>query len=695
MVKRIRLRIVDMSDLRKFVLVFLILLAANLVAYANTFHNAFQFDDLDVIDRLKETYLGRLNLGYLLTSLNIKDQAFIYRPAACLSLALNFHLSGAKVVSYHIFNLFFHFLAACVLFLFLYETFSRYSAVEFIRERAFLMASLGSLLWSLHPIQTQAVTYIIQRMAILAGLFSIASLYFYLLFKKNRRQIFLVCMGLCMAAAFGSKENTVLLPLLILVYEWLFFQKGSLAFICRRKALMGMCLAIFTVAVAGAILRGPGVLGKSLERFNQDKMPGRDYSLKERLLTEQRVVLYYLSLIAYPSLERLNVDHDFEISKSWVSPSTTLISSVAIAGLLLLAWRMRKRFPFLAWTICWYFSMLLIESSIFNLEIIFEHRAYLPSMMVLPLMGVGILSLEKLSVLKRAPYLPGCLLIGYILVLGHTTFLRNFVWRNPITLWSDCMRKSPWKARSYINLGTAISDRGRTQDGLALFRRALEIDPDNFYAHYNLGNEYMKLKAYDDALFHFKQASRSKPESSLAFNKLGVVYLHLNDLPRSKSNLAKAIELNESNDEAKNNLALVYYHEGRYHDAILLLKAVLEKLEEKEGLDKVQFNLGLLYKKLRDYDSAAFWIEKALQRSNSFLRKIHLIEVYQLGLREQKAAAMFNSLLGDLKSKGLTKEDLWQHHLEPLEKETITSHYASPVSELDYFYWRRVLEQTP
>ena len=121
----------------------------------------------------------------------------------------------------------------------------------------------------------------------------------------------------------------------------------------------------------------------------------------ERLLTEQRVVLYYLSLIVYPNLKRFTINHDFSISEGWLTPLTTLLSGIIIVGLVFLAWRKRKDFPFLSWAILWYFTTLLVESSVFNLEIIFEHRAYLPSMMVFPLIAFGIISIGKLSILSK------------------------------------------------------------------------------------------------------------------------------------------------------------------------------------------------------------------------------------------------------------------------------------------------------
>ncbi|MDY6855836.1 MAG: tetratricopeptide repeat protein [Thermodesulfobacteriota bacterium] len=629
-----------------------------------------------------------MSVSYLYKSLNIYDRFFFYRPLSVFTLALNYHWGKEDTFGYHIVNLSFHMITAFILFLFLYKTFRLNSCNEFLKTKAYHISLFGSILWAIHPIQTQAVTYLVQRMAILAALFTIMSVYFYANFRTTKRRIFLLGMTLSSLFAFASKENTVVLPFLILIYEWLFFQRGKLSFFLVKHLIIGVFVILLGLTAITMILGGPGITTSLFEVFNNNNLPGRDFSAIERLLTEQRVILYYLSLIFFPSLERFNLDHDFKVSHGWLDPPTTLLSAFIIVSLIVLAWRKRREFPFISWVICWYFLTLLVESSVFNLELIFEHRAYLSSMLVFPLIVIGIFSVEKLSIQKKIPYISGVILVFLIIIFGYATFQRNYIWKDPLSLWSDCLRKSPKKARCYINLGTVLSRADRKEEALHVLRKSVDLAPEKFHAHYAYGDELMGSGAYDNALFHLRKASRIKPTSSLPFCKIGLIYLRLNDFSSAKRNLLKALELNNKSYEARNNLALIYYYEGRYSTVISLLKEILE---ENPRLDKVQFNLGLLYKKIDSIEESVYWMEKAVQRNSSFLRKIHLIEAYKRAHNKKKAAEVYASLMRDIGEKRVSKCDLWTHYIEPLEKDKKTSIYSVPISEIDYKQWKQIL----
>ena len=308
--------------------------------------------------------------------------------------------------------------------------------------------------------------------------------------------------------------------------------------------------------------------------------------------------------------------------------------------------------------------------------------------MVFPCIAIGIVSIKRLSIQQKIPYLSNSIMVILIVILGFVTFQRNYIWKDPVSLWSDCIIKSPKKARCYINLGTVLSRAGRKGEALELLRKSVDISPEKFHAHYAYGDELMQAGEDDKALFHLKKASRIKPTSSLPFCKIGLIYLRLNDFSSAKENLLKALELDTRSYEARNNLALIYYYEGRYSTVISLLKEILEESPE---LDKVQFNLGLLYKKVNSIERSICWIEKAVQRNNSFLRKIHLIEAYKRGHNNKKATEVYASLLKDIEEKGISKYNLWTNYLEPLEKNKKTSKYTGPLNELDYKHWKEIL----
>jgi hypothetical protein len=170
-----------------------------------------------------------------------------------------------------------------------------------------------------------------------------------------------------------TKENVAILPLFIALYEFFFFQSFDLG-PKGKKTLLTFILIVGLVVLTGLVVWGKRYYELIIEGYKI-----REFTLGERVLTQFRVVLYYLTLLIYPHPSRLNLDYDFPISKTIVDPPTTLISVLIVASLIGYAIWMAKKRPVLSFFILWYFGNLAIESSIFPLEMVYEHRLYLPS----------------------------------------------------------------------------------------------------------------------------------------------------------------------------------------------------------------------------------------------------------------------------------------------------------------------------
>jgi len=213
-------------------------------------------------------------------------------------------------------------------------------------------------------------------MASMAGMFYLLSMVLYI---KGRllsgRARFFYFGGMVLSYLFGvfSKENVAILPLFVALYEFYFFQNLDLS-LKGKKILVGLIIAILVLGVFGFLIWGQRYIDETIAGYKM-----RTFTMSERVLTQFRVVLYYLTLLIYPRPSRLNLDYDFPISKTLLDPPTTLISILIIAGLLGYSlWTAKKR-PVLSFCILWYFGNLVIESSIFPLEMVFEHRLYLPA----------------------------------------------------------------------------------------------------------------------------------------------------------------------------------------------------------------------------------------------------------------------------------------------------------------------------
>jgi len=213
-------------------------------------------------------------------------------------------------------------------------------------------------------------------MASMGGMFYLLSLVFYVKGRLSTGRSRVLCFGgMLLSYLLGvfSKENVAILPLFIALYEFYFFQRLDLS-PKGKKVLLALIGALFVLGAFGFIIWGKRYINVIIEGYQY-----RTFTMSERVLTQFRIVLYYVTLLIYPHPSRLNLDYDFPISKTILDPPATLISILIIAGLVGYSIWVAKKKPVLSFFILWYFGNLLIESSIFPLEMVYEHRLYLPA----------------------------------------------------------------------------------------------------------------------------------------------------------------------------------------------------------------------------------------------------------------------------------------------------------------------------
>jgi len=345
-----------------------------LVAYSNTFHVPFLFDDRPNITQNPNIQIKVFTWSRLeqLVKNTYKETIRVF---SYFTLALNYYFGEFNVFGYHLVNLIIHVASGVFLYWFLILTFR----LPFLKEKygsiSYKVALFTSLIFISHPIQTQSVTYIVQRMASMAGMFYLLSMVLYikgrLSFGKTR---FFYFAGMVLTYLLGvfTKENVAILPLFIALYEFYFFQNFDLS-PKGKNVLFALAGGLLILVVLVFIVWGRRYINLTMEGYQY-----RTFTMSERVLTQFRIVLYYLTLLIYPHPSRLNLDYDFPISKTILDPPATLISIFIIAGLIGYSiWTAKKR-PMISFCILWYFGNLVIESSIFPLEMVYEHRLYLP-----------------------------------------------------------------------------------------------------------------------------------------------------------------------------------------------------------------------------------------------------------------------------------------------------------------------------
>lgn len=367
---------------------------AALLAYSNTFSVPFNFDDLVNISQNPNVQIRSLSWDGLerLIKNTYKESIRVF---SYFTLALNYYFGGPNVFGYHLVNLMIHIASGIFLYWFLILTFNLPPSKERYGSVSYKIALFTSLIFITHPIQTQSVTYVVQRMSSMAGMFYLLTMVFYI---KGRLSSgwgrFLYFGGMVLTYLLGifSKENVATLPLFIALYEFYFFQNLDLS--PRGKKVVFFLVGMLVIlGIFGLIIWGPRYMDVIEEGYKI-----RTFTMWERVLTQFRVVLYYLTLLIYPHPSRLNLDYDFLISKTILDPPTTFISILIIAGLVGYSiWTAKKR-PMISFCILWYFGNLVIESSIFPLEMVYEHRLYLPAIGPFILFGLfAVRGIEKLK----------------------------------------------------------------------------------------------------------------------------------------------------------------------------------------------------------------------------------------------------------------------------------------------------------
>ncbi len=477
--------------------------------YSVTLEGPFVLDDLRNIENNPHIRLTRLTLdGIARAGLESPSSS---RPVANISFALNYYFHRYGVLGYHLVNILIHATTGILLYLFAKTTLSLPSLRSRYEAHGWI-PFMTALIWLVHPLQTQSVTYIVQRMNSMAAMFYVLSFFLYakarLAEEKKKRWAFFAGCTLAGILSLGSKEIAATLPFFIFLYEWYFFQE--LSRIWLKRHVLPLVWILILLAVVSFMYLGADPLEVIVRTYQ-----GRDFTLTERVLTEFRVVIFYISLLIFPHPSRLNLDHDFPISHSLTDPITTVLSMGAIAGLIGLAFYVGKKERLLSFCILWLLGNLVIESTVIGLEIIFEHRMYLPSMLIC-FMAVT-LAYRHI----KSKWLVVGVLSAVTVMFSIWTYERNSIWSDNVVLWRDCVDKSPKKARPHNSLGVALASQGRLDEAIGHYSEALRIKPGFAEAHTNLGNALFSQGRLDEAIGHYSEALRIKTRRCRGTEELG------------------------------------------------------------------------------------------------------------------------------------------------------------------------------
>ncbi len=552
-----------------------------IIAYSNSFNYSFHFDDVPTI----EDNIAIRNLS------DVKAWWGFYpsRPIGYLSFALDYHFHRLDVWGYHLVNLAIHVVNAVLVWWLVLLTMSTpVMRAQPISRHKEVMALFTALLFVSHPLATQSVTYIVQRLASLATLFYLLSLALYVKGRlgegnKDKRVLFFYAGSiLCAVLGMLTKEIVFTLPAALILYEFSFIKTDAWKIDIKDRGIQIpiIILGIFVVLF---------FLNFSFRIFNTiPPLPdqGYDYPITtwEYLLTQFSVILTYIRLFIVPINQ--NMDYDYPVSHS-LFEWHTIFGLLSLAGILVLGIILFRRYRLIAFGIFWFFLTLSVESSIIPISqnVIFEHRTYLPSFgFFLVLMGIAYYFLWD-----RYRQVGWAVLVLMVFTSTVLTYERNKVWRSDYTLWGDCIKKSPNKARPFCNYGKALADAGDASEALTYYNRAIELNPSFYAAYYNRGNAKLNLGDYGGAVADYQEALRINPYYSDANYNSGIALVRQGKLAEAIARLKEAIRLKPDSATYHNYIGYVLALQGKEEEAIIDFR---EAIRLKPDFAEAHNNLG-------------------------------------------------------------------------------------------------------
>ncbi len=587
----------------KRVVPYLVLSLLILLVYGNSWLNSFHFDDYTSI--LKKSWIRGFD--------KIPDFIFNFRvrPVVIITYNLNFAISELKVWSYHLFNIGFHLIATLLVYRlavlareYLIAGRDGFKAVS-INGPLNNFPFIAGAVFALHPLNTQSVTYIASRSAILATILYLATLLFFFtgirkqLQGHRRAMVYFLGAFLCLGVGGFTKEIIISVPAMLFFFHFYFVSQEDVGtWLKQQRKWLAIIFLPLVIAISYKATTPGGILPTSTA----------DLSPATYLLTSTAVIPFeYFFKMLFPI--NLNVEIDFPLRSDWSNPANW--SGIAVLGVFVfgvVALSLKKKIRTDGAMQCaalfglvWAFVTILPASSFVPLlDVAVEHRTYLP------MVGFAFFASAMICQSTKIKYKTAFALI-VLLLFSALLIDRNRVWKNEITLWADAQKKSPRVIRTYNNLGQAYDEMKEYDHAIPQFEAALKLNPNYFHALSNLGNIYGKKRDLPKAIDYLKKALKVKP-----------------DYAPANYNLAKALHLTGNPQEA-----ITYYR-----------TAVRSNAEFEEAL----FNLANLSLELRQVEEAISHFQKFLRmQPNHPMAHFQLANAYAITGRFNKAISEYQT----------------------------------------------------
>ena len=559
------------------------IIAAAWLIYFPGLNGPFVFDDLANIVYNNNIKMQHLSLSALDVAAHSLNSGPLGRPIAGISFALNYYLAGGieHTFSYKVFNLSVHIINGFLIFWFgwlilslLQRQQKKPSGVSPGNTRNLLLAGTCAITWLVHPIQLTSVLYVVQRMTSMASMFMLLALILYIyarlaLGRQERQKSIAYLVAAIIAGLAGvlSKEIALSLPLYIGIIELIFFYDRH-PWSRWHQLSKKMQTLLITLLIISFLL----LLIVSFE-IAIPQYASRDFSMLERILTEGRVLIFYLGEILVPRLSAFGLYHDdISISHSLTSPWTSMTSVIFISVLLFYAIRLRKKYPLFAFSTLWFFIGHVLESTIFPLELVHEHRNYLPSFGPILLIISALFMIARNDTSKKI-----WLLIPLIIIsLGTITAVRSTQWAKLGNLLEAETYNHPESPRAWADLSRVQLDFN-LEKAIASINNSIKLKPKEpgYYLKLYLYSRYASPDIATKANIALLNHICDEPESKLFINTLHLISKCIETSCRDLQDnygrwIEEAMKYSDS-PRYKYYLGGLYYAQGDMKKALKLL----------------------------------------------------------------------------------------------------------------------------
>lgn len=579
-----------------------ILAVAILIVYYNSLLNPFIWDDLYLIEgnafikswaHIKDIFATQLFQGS-------GAESNFYRPIQSITLALDHAIWHLNPIGYHITNILLHILTVVLIYFLL---------LKLTLDNT--ISLFTSLLFAIHPINTEAITYLSGRADPLSAVFFLSAFITYIKYRENKKIVFYLISLSSFALALLSREGSIILPFLLCLYLAVFTDK-------KNRALTGL-IPFFVISLIYILAR------LTVLNFHETALISHKVALLNRLMTTSRAVFIYLSLLILPI--NLRMERYLITSKTIFEP-TTLLSVIGVICIFIVAIKLFRRSRLVFFSIAWFFITLLPYSNIVPLNAMMaEHWLYLPS--------IGFFLIFTTLIFKFFKRVGVYIFLGILIAYSLVTVNQNQYWKNPLIFYPRILKFNPGSWCAHYNLGVVYSrlglyddamnelsgaialrpdyagvyyelgivyfNKGEIDRAISQYEKALELKPGYADAYYNLGRTYEKSGQFEPAENNYRKAAHHNPVFSKAYASLGDLHRYLNNYNEAINQYRLALKFDPKLVEVYINLGAVYETTGMLNDSITTYETGIRYYPKSAIL---HYNLGLVYKKQGMLDKA-------------------------------------------------------------------------------------------